>query len=63
MELKTCPFCGGKAEIKVNEQTLHGKAYCDKCKVTMSRSFKGSKRIKELLEELMTEEWNRREQQ
>lgn len=61
MNLKSCPFCGGKAEIKVNEQTLNGKAYCEKCEVVMKRNFKGSKRIKELLEELMTEEWNRRE--
>lgn len=61
MDLKRCPFCGGKAEIIVNEQTLNAKAYCEKCEVVMKRNFKGSKRIKELLEELMSEEWNRRE--
>lgn len=61
-KVKTCPFCGGQAEIKVNEQTLNAKAYCERCDVVMKRNFKGSKRIKGLLEELMTEEWNRRQQ-
>ena len=59
-ELKTCPFCGGKAKIKVNDTTLNTQAMCPTCNVTMRKSFKGNLRIKEILEELITEEWNRR---
>lgn len=60
LELKPCPFCGGAATIVVNTTTLNTRAGCPKCNVTMKKSFKGNLRIKELLEELITEEWNRR---
>ena len=60
-EIKGCPFCGGKAELKINAQTLNARASCKACNVEMKRSFKGSKRIEEVLEELMVIEWNRRE--
>lgn len=59
-ELKPCPFCGGEAEMKLNASTLNCSAYCDKCAVTMKRNFQGNKRIKDMLAELMADEWNRR---
>lgn len=59
-KLKRCPFCGGEAKISVNAQTLSARACCEPCKVIMKRDFKGSKRIKEILEEMMAQEWNRR---
>lgn len=59
-ELKPCPFCGGEAEMKVNEQTLNSSVCCPECNVTMKKNFKGSKRIRQILVELMSEEWNRR---
>ena len=55
-----CPFCGGMAELKVNESTLNGVAVCRRCEVTMKRNFKGHKRVRELLLELLIGEWNRR---
>lgn len=55
-----CPFCGGPAELKVNESTLNGAAVCRRCEVTMKRNFKGHKRVRELLLELLIGEWNRR---
>ena len=61
IELKPCPFCGGAAKIMVSPTTLNARAGCPKCNVTMKKSFKGNRRIKEILEELITEEWNRRE--
>lgn len=60
-KLKPCPFCGGEAKIKVNPTTLNTQAMCPQCNVVMKKSFKGNHRIKELLEELITGEWNRRE--
>lgn len=59
-KLKPCPFCGGKAEVSVNAQTLSTKVCCKHCEVVMKRSFKGSKEIKELLINLIANEWNRR---
>lgn len=58
--LKPCPFCGKKAEIKVNPTTMNCTASCKTCEVTMKRCFKGNGRLKALLEELITEQWNRR---
>ena len=59
-ELKPCPFCGGKAKMKNNDSTLNCAAFCEKCNVIMKRNFKGNSRLREMLEELMAEEWNRR---
>lgn len=61
MRVKECPFCGGEAKIIVNAQTLSARACCEPCKVIMKRDFKGSKKIKEILEEMITQEWNRRD--
>lgn len=58
--LKTCPFCGNPAEINVNPSTLHAVASCKKCNVTMKKNYKGSRRIEEVLIELITNDWNRR---
>lgn len=58
--LKTCPFCGERAEMKINEQTLNCSVTCHSCNVTMKKNFKGHKRIGQILVELMSEEWNRR---
>lgn len=59
-ELKPCPFCGRKAEMKLNASTMNCSVYCDKCAVSMKRNFKGNKRLKDMLAELMEDEWNRR---
>lgn len=59
-KLKPCPFCGGQAQIKVNAKTLNTQAACARCSVVMKKSFAGNKRIKDALEQLITEEWNRR---
>lgn len=59
-ELKPCPFCGGEATIGVSITTVRARAMCTKCNVTMTKCFKKHRRIKEILEELITEEWNRR---
>ena len=59
-ELKPCPFCGRKARIETSITTLGAKVICDKCNVTMKKSYKGNKRIGDLLSELISEEWNRR---
>ena len=58
--LKPCPFCGGQAKMKNNDCTLHCVAFCEKCNVVMKRNFKGNRKLREILEELMAEEWNRR---
>lgn len=60
VELKPCPFCGERAKIKVNPSTLHATVICEKCSVTMKKNYKGSKRIEEVLMELMANDWNRR---
>ena len=59
-KLKSCPFCGGKAEIKLNASTLHAVATCKNCNVTMKKNYKGCRRIGEILLELITDDWNRR---
>ena len=59
-ELKRCPFCGGHAQMKINDCTLNCVAFCAKCAVTMKRNFKGNAKLQVLLEGLMAEEWNRR---
>ena len=43
-ELKPCPFCGGKAEVSVNAQTLSTKVCCKHCEVVMKRCFKEEQR-------------------
>ena len=59
-ELKPCPFCGGKAKLKISEYTLNCVAFCEKCNVIMKRNLKGNSKLRAMLTELMTEEWNRR---
>lgn len=59
-ELKPCPFCGGKAAMTLNSDTLNCVAVCRECNITMKRNFKGRKKLQDLLAELMAEEWNRR---
>ena len=59
-EFKPCPFCGEQAKIKVNPSTLHAVVYCENCSVTMKKNYKGSKRIEEVLMELIANDWNRR---
>lgn len=59
-KLKPCPFCGGEAKIRVNNSTLNTQAMCMKCNVIMKKSFKGDRKIKELLENLISDEWNKR---
>lgn len=63
-ELKSCPFCGGKAECKISaeEQSFNVTVRCTKCGVSMSES-----RAKELLVEdlqsvvdLLVNKWNAR---
>ena len=46
-ELKPCPLCGGKATIVVSPTTVNARAGCPKCNVTMKKSFKGNRRIKQ----------------
>ena len=58
--LKPCPFCGEPAEINVNPSTLHAVVACRKCNVTMKKNYKGSRRIEEVLIELIANDWNRR---
>lgn len=60
LKLKPCPFCGGNAKTKVSISTLGAKALCEKCSVEMRKSYKGNKRIEKVLQELITEDWNRR---
>lgn len=59
-KLLPCPFCGGKAFMKVNPQTLNCYVNCPKCEVAMKRNFKGNKKVEETLMTLMTESWNQR---
>ena len=60
-ELRQCPFCGGEARMKINDSTLNCVAYCNGCNVIMKRNFRGNAKLYALLEELMAEEWNRRD--
>ena len=48
-ELKPCPFCGGKAAMKLNDTTLNCVAVCAKCNVIMKRNFKGHKKLQVIL--------------
>lgn len=59
-ELKPCPFCGGEAVTKASASTLNAYVSCPRCSVVMKQGFKGSKRIEEVLLELIAEAWNRR---
>lgn len=59
-ELKRCPFCGGDAKISVKISTLGAKAFCKECNVEMRKSYKGNRRIEQVLEELIIADWNRR---
>lgn len=59
-ELKPCPFCGCEVKIKINPSTLHAVANCEKCSVVMNKTYKGNKRIEEVLTELLANDWNRR---
>lgn len=61
MELKSCPFCGGPVKMTANGETLKARVVCDNCSVIMKGDFKGNKRVQELVAELMTEAWNRRD--
>lgn len=58
--LKPCPFCGETAEINVNPSTLRAVASCRKCNVTMKKNYTGSRRIEEVLIELIANDWNMR---
>ena len=58
MELKPCPFCGGKASLRHNHAGI-GESYvqCEKCGLESSRfikSFEGSS------DDRAVEFWNRR---
>ena len=46
--------------MKNNDSTLNCGAFCEKCNVIMKRNFKGNSKLREMLAELMAEEWNRR---
>ena len=60
IELKPCPFCGKTVKAKVNPSTLHAETTCERCNVTMKKNYKGSKRIEQVLMEMMANDWNRR---
>lgn len=60
VKFKPCPFCGKTVKVKVNSSTLHAVAMCDSCNVTMRKNYKGNKKVSELLERLITDDWNRR---
>ena len=60
IKLKPCPFCGRPVAMKANPSTLHAETKCERCNVTMKKNYKGSKRIEEVLMELMANDWNRR---
>lgn len=61
-KLDSCPFCGRKDNLilTVNPYTMFATASCETCNVKMKRSFSGNDRIRELLEELMADAWNKR---
>ena len=74
MELKPCPFCGGKAEIK--NGNVYGvdsvQAYCTQCSVHMPRVpinhlfYTQGKEVRLTKEQAMQKtanEWNRRTDQ
>ena len=60
IKLKPCPFCGGEAKIKIKSTVLSAYAECENCNVTMRKNYKGNKKVSELLERLITDDWNRR---
>ena len=60
IKLKPCPFCGRPVAMKANPSTLHAETKCERCNVTMKKNYKGSKRIEEVLMEMMANDWNRR---
>lgn len=45
---------------RMKVEDMVSKVCCKHCEVVMKRSFKGSKEIKELLINLIANEWNKR---
>lgn len=65
-ELKPCPFCGGKAEIKLSSSAIAymGSVYschigCKECGLGLSENFVDMGLAGEI-EEVLVEAWNRR---
>ena len=65
-ELKNCPCCGGKAEMKISESAVAyaGNVYlcrvrCTKCGLEISENFVDFG-LKGEVEEMLADTWNRR---
>lgn len=59
-ELKPCPFCNGQAKIEVNMSAFTAKVYCTSCNASMKNCYRGNEWIEKFMENLISEEWNRR---